>query len=1023
MAKKWWEIFVVFLALLILAIVSTYPLILHFDTGIPYAPFGGAKVWNKSGDQIQLMYWFWLVKENFLGHVPFDSNPFEFNMAVPYETSGLNTIPLAFLYMLFSPLGDIAAYNSTIICSYLFAGVFMYLLVRLYSGSRTGAMLAAIIFTFAPSRIRGFTAGHGYGFLYFCYPFILYFLEKGIRSEKIRYGFVSSIGLIGLSMLEPHLIYYFCVFLGLYIPVRIISLLAGCKDEHVPVHHESPAPLVSLALIWGAGAAVSIYSQCFFSVKDQTPFFTPIFWWIIALYPLAFVSISLCLSALYQRVSCLHFQESLWLEAKSLMPLYLFLALWVVLLESWFPIHTDRIVISSVAVVIVLKIWFFRMHIYSLLHNLLKGVFAQWKAVLPILPLVLSMAGIVNWMASSKVEQVAATIVGGGRTLGDVGLFSARLADLFSSISNVYIGVVPAVLCGGFLVWLLLHALFAKNDERFTEEADLLALFYMTIAFCCLILALGLAFGNVSLYALFFHYFPFFHYPRVSDRIITLALFGLAIVSGYVVKSILQRCQGKASFTAVALLFFAAMGLQLKDYNIFKPMGINILDKGQDIYTYVKKNIGDGLLLEIPLWPGDSHQSSLYQHYIMLDRIPRINGNSPMVLKKYIDDVFTPLASINQGRLDRRQFELLHDLGVNYLTVHDNRDVFPKKVSPFVPLTTVRRLANSPYLELLDIDNNMYFKTYNKKNVRLSLFRVKSKESVLGSGEQAWYDMPCFYDVNWRLHRQTGGVATDSSIGKNVFQAKEGKDKAGFLVYGPYDIYPPGEYLSTFLLSAEGEIDAKLARLEVSVAQSNGEVTVLAQQFIVGIGRNSGYIPVVLPFSIKEETKLEFRVFFYGKGMVRVEKIKVNKLGKSKALYMIEAEKMVGNTGAVASVQDASGGTLVQAVPHRNKKGIMVYGPNRSYGEGFYTARFFLRTIGKTDHKNMDSVVAELSVTDGQSITQYAIQNVNVSQLNNISFSAIDVEFELPRSDDLSFKVYFTGRAGLQLDKIEILPQ
>ncbi len=1011
-----------FLALLILAIVSTYPLILHFDTGIPYSPFGGAKVWNRSGDQIQLMYWFWLVKENFLGHVPFDSNPFEFNMAVPYETSGLNTIPLAFLYMLFSPFGDIAAYNSTIICSYLFAGVFMYLLVRLYSGSRTGAILAAIIFTFAPSRIRGFTAGHGYGFLYFCYPFILYFLEKGIRSKKIRYGLISSIGLIGLSMLEPHLIYYFCVFLGLYIPVRIISLVPGCKDEHASVHYESPAPLVSLALIWGAGAAVSIYSQCFFSVKEQTPFFTSVFWWIIALYPLAFVSISLCLSALYQRVSCLHFQESLWLEAKSLMPLYLFLALSVAL-GYRYPIHTDSIVFSSVAVVVFLKLWLLRMHFYSMFQSLLKGVWAKWRAVLPILPLVLSMAGIVNWMASSKVERVAATIAGGGRTLGDVGLFSASLTDLFSSISNVYIGVVPAVLCGGFLVWLLLHALFAKNDEKFTGEAELLALFYMTIALFCLILSLGLAFGNVSLYALFFHYFPFFHYPRVSDRIITLALFGLAIVSGYVVKSILQRCQGKVSFTAVSLVFFVAMGLQLKDYNIFKPMGINILDKGQDIYTYVKKNIGDGMLLEIPFWPGDSHQSSLYQHYIMLDRIPRINGCSPMVLKEYIDDVFTPLASINQGRLDRKQFELLHELGVKYVTVHDNRDVFLEKVSPFVPLTTVRRLANSPYLELLDIDNSMHFKTWKGRNVRLSLFRVRGKESVQESDEQAWYDMPYFYDVNWRLHQQTGERVADSSIGKNVFQASEGKDKAGFLVYGPYDIYSPGEYLSTFSLSAEGETDVKLARIEVSAAQANGDVTVLAQQFITGIGGNSGYIPVVLSFAIKEETKLEFRVFFYGKGLVRVEKIKVNKLGKSKALYLLEAEKMVGNTGAVVSVLESSGGTVVQAVPRRNEKGVMVYGPNKSYGKGLYTARFFLRTIGKADHKNMDSVVAKLSVTDGQSITRYAAQEVNVSQLNSISFSAIDVEFELLRSDDLSFKLYFTGRAGLQLDKIEILPQ
>ena len=269
MVKKWWEILAVFLLLLLLAIISTYPLILYFDTGIPYSPFGGPKVWNRSGDQIQLMYWFWLVKENFLGTIPFDSNPFEFNMGYPHETSGLNTIPLAFLYMLFSPLGDVTAYNCTIISSYVLAGLFMYLLVRLYSGSRTGALLAAIIFTFAPSRIRGFTAGHGYGFLYFCYPFILYFLEKGIRSKKIRYGIISSIGLIGLSMLEPHLIYYICIFLGVYIPIRVISLLPVYQlNKNDPGECFSSRLFLNPVLfLWGAGLPLPYMHRPFFPAK------------------------------------------------------------------------------------------------------------------------------------------------------------------------------------------------------------------------------------------------------------------------------------------------------------------------------------------------------------------------------------------------------------------------------------------------------------------------------------------------------------------------------------------------------------------------------------------------------------------------------------------------------------------------------------------------------------------------------------------------------------------------------------
>lgn len=188
MFKKSLEITLVVLLMLVLAAVSTYPLAQYFDQGIPYAPYGGPLGWNRTGDMVQLLFWFWLVKENFMGNVPFDSNPYEFNMLMAHETSGLNTIPLAFLYMLFSPLGDVTAYNCTIISSYVLTGLFMYLLVRLYTGSRGGALLAAIIFTFAPSRIHGVSSGHGYGFLFFCIPLSFTSWKRPFVREKSGTG-------------------------------------------------------------------------------------------------------------------------------------------------------------------------------------------------------------------------------------------------------------------------------------------------------------------------------------------------------------------------------------------------------------------------------------------------------------------------------------------------------------------------------------------------------------------------------------------------------------------------------------------------------------------------------------------------------------------------------------------------------------------------------------------------------------------------------------------------------------------
>lgn len=1024
MSRKWFEIFAVFLLFLLLAFISTYPLILHFDTGIPYSPFGGPKVWNRSGDQIQLLYWFWLVKQNIMGYVPFDSNPFEFNMGIPYDTSGLNTIPLAFLYMIFSPLGDVTAYNCTIISSYLLAGVFMYLLVKLYSGSRTGALLAAVVFTLAPHRIRGFSAGHGYGLLYFCYPFILYYLELGIRSKKIRYGIISGVGLICLSMLEPHLIYYICVFLGIYIPIRILSLFSVNEKNVTSIirgaQTDGMSCFSSLGLIYGAGASVIIYIQALFFSRDNVVFFSDIFWWTAAVYPFLLILLSLCFTAIYQRLTDLDFSECLEIEAKSLLPLYSALPLSILALKQR-PPETGFLLSVLLAAVIAMKIWHLKPYLLMMIKRSAIGVWGKRIHITPVLPVIFSMGGIVFWMSSSKVKQVESTIAGGGRTLDDVALHSAKLSDLFWSMSNVYIGIVPAVIGGGVLLMILGVSAAERKRFLFVGKESFLRLFYITIAALCIVLSLGLAFDHVSLYALFFHYFPFFHYPRVSDRIITLGLFALAIVAGLVVRELQKRCPGGFSFAAVTLSFLLAIGYQLKDYNVMVPMGINILDRGQDIYGYIKKNIGDKFLLEIPLWPGDSHQSSLYQHYIMLDRVPRINGSSPMVLKEYVDNVFEPLASINQGRLDRNQFELLHRLGVKYITVHDNVDVFIKKVSPFVPLATVRRLQNSPYLEQIHMKNEMYFKTWKGVRSNLYLFKLKNADDQSIKGPQAWYAMPYFYDANWRLLNQIGEVVVDDELKKPVFYAAEETNTTGFLVYGPYDIYSQGDYRCYFSIRLKGSSEETLARLEVARVAADGDVTVLEKRDLQAAENSSSYRKEFVDFSIEENTKLEFRVFYYGIGEVSVEKVVVNKRGSDTPLNMILAEKMVGNTGLVQLEDDAISGKVVEAAIGSSEKGDMVYGPNRLYAKGRYMSRFLVR-MQNMNTMEVNSVIAELAITDGQDNEVFAKREIQASDLINGRFVELELDFSLPRDEFLSFHLNYNGKATLQLDGIEVIP-
>jgi len=1023
MSRKTVEICLVALGMLVLAIISTYPLIQYFDYAIPYAAFGGPLGWNRTGDMLQLLYWFWLVKENFTGAVPFDSNPYEFNMLMAPDSSGLNSIPLAFLYMLFSPLGDAAAYNCTILSSYVLAGVFMYLLARLYSGSRIGALFAAIIFTFAPSRIHGVASGHGYGFLFFLYPFVLYYLETAIRSQKMRYGLLAGIGLICLAMLEPHLIYYLCVFLAVFIPVRLVA--------QFPVHEKNiPAKIGkslnswslsrSFLIIWGSGLAAVLYAQILFVCRDQDPFFTPFSWWVFGLYPFIVVLLAMSLAAIYERISPLNFRQGLAVEAGSLMPLYSLLLL-SGLTCVYRPVSTTIVVTVLLALIITAKLILLKYHLFSIVRTLGQGLFLTRNTILAVIPLILSIGLIVAWIMASKINQVSSTIVGGGRTLRDVELFTSRIPDLFTSTSYVYLGLIPALLILYLFIRIIYFIALVGDQEKIDEEAPLLRLFYISVAFCSYVLALGVAFGKSSLYIFFYHYFPFFNYPRVSDRIMTMVLFAGAITVAFAVKSLQNRLTRPALHNFMIFLLVMAMGVQLKDYNVFKPMGITLLDQGQDIYNHVQENIDDGLLLEIPLWPGDSHQSSLYQHYIMIDRVKRVNGYSPLVLNEYIENIFKPLNSINSGILNRQQYDMLRQLKVKFVTVHDHENVFPKKVSTYGPITTVRRLRQSPYLEFVDMENVMHFKTFDWPNQELYLFKVKDHVPAEVENEVTdWYGMPYFYGVNSRLHQETGKIVEDKEIDRQVFAATAGKNKPGFLIYGPYDLYSPGKYRCYFMIHTDGESEEDIARIEVASVVENGDQVVLAQAEVKGEQGDSLYRKMYLDFSIAEKAKMEFRVYYYGKGSVRLEQIAIYPADNDVPLNFLEAAKMVGDTGQLMLEKEASTGKVVEAIVGESKQGKMVYGPNRTYGKGQYKARFYLRTKG-ADHLNKADIAAALSVTDEHDLIIFAQQNITVSELNDNAFTGVDIEFVLTRDEELSFQVEFTGKASLQLDGIEVI--
>ena len=103
-------------------------------------------------------------------------------------------------------------------------------------------------------------------------------------------------------------------------------------------------------------------------------------------------------------------------------------------------------------------------------------------------------------------------------------------------------------------------------------------------------------------------------------------------------------------------------------------------------------------ILALPLWPGDSHFTSVYQYYASLYRIRMVNGYRATARIPYLEKVFQPLEGMNKGFITDAQLDRLLSWGVNHIVLHE--DLFPEKVSPFPVGRTLEALLNHPRLRL-----------------------------------------------------------------------------------------------------------------------------------------------------------------------------------------------------------------------------------------------------------------------------------------------------------------------------------
>lgn len=84
--------------------------------------------------------------------------------------------------------------------------------------------------------------------------------------------------------------------------------------------------------------------------------------------------------------------------------------------------------------------------------------------------------------------------------------------------------------------------------------------------------------------------------------------------------------------------------------------------------------------LVLPLWPGDSAESSVYLYYASLHRIRLANGYSPAIRRPYLETFFPRFRDFNHGDFDPDALDDLWHRGIRAIVIHENSS---EKVSPF----------------------------------------------------------------------------------------------------------------------------------------------------------------------------------------------------------------------------------------------------------------------------------------------------------------------------------------------------
>jgi hypothetical protein len=342
---------------------------------------------------------------------------------------------------------------------------------------------------------------------------------------------------------------------------------------------------------------------------------------------------------------------------------------------------------------------------------------AKIRAILiPLLPFAL-LAAAAGFASMRMSRHLLGSVMASGRTLAEMASYSPPAVGLVSTVNagmsnHVYFGVpLFALLAAALAFWI--HSTIRRDPVARPPAAQRLAVWALIAALAAIVmLALGIhgPFEGLPI-RLARKPVPQYAMIRQTVKIYCLVPALLAVLLALLFDGMRRFRRNRdvqlASTAVIGLLVLWTIQQALSQTS----PGLCRLPRENAAYAAVAgdvvANAGQpASALAIPLWPGDSHWSSLYEYAVMLSRVRLVNGYTPSVPTGYSENVFNKYESLNQGFATDEQLDGLLGRGVRHLILHAN--AFPEAVSPFPAAATLRALVGHPRLALIADDGQTF---------------------------------------------------------------------------------------------------------------------------------------------------------------------------------------------------------------------------------------------------------------------------------------------------------------------------